>query len=154
MLAKHFLHMCTVDLPIVFQLVREFILEFSPPDRRAPSSIREWVSRLDHKLCDDTMEYNAFKVPTSCVTHKVLDCLRHVVGEQSEVDVSHRRVDNGRVGERGWTTFVSCSGSCDGLFFASRLFVEDISVVEFAVPEESHQSWSTMHDMLFDILWF
>jgi hypothetical protein len=132
-------HICATNVPIVFELVREFILKLPPPDGRASSSIREWVSRLNHKLCNDTMEYNTLEIPTSCVTHKILDRLWYVVGEQPDVDISHRRVDDGRVGERGWTTFANYGGSCDGLFFASRLFIEDVSIVKFAIPEESHQ---------------
>lgn len=138
-LTSDFFHICAANVPIVFELVREFILKLSPPDRRASSSIREWVSRLNHKFCNDTMEYNTLEIPTSRVTHKVLDCLWCVVGEQPDVDISHRRVDDGRVGERGWTTFANNGGSCDRLFFASRLFIEDVSIVTFAIPEESRQ---------------
>lgn len=94
------------------------------------------------------MEYNTLEIPTSCMTNKVLDCLWYLVGEQPEMDISHRRVDDSRVGERGWTTFVSYGGSCDGLFFASRLFIEDISIVYFAIPEKNHQFRSLTHDIL------
>ena len=130
-------HMCAANIPIVFELVREFILKLSPPDRRASSSIREWVSRLNHKLWNDTMEYNTLEISASGVTHKVLDGLWCVVGEQSDMDISHRRVDDGRIGERRWTTFADYGGSCDGLFFASRFLIEDVSIIAFAIPEES-----------------
>lgn len=88
------------NAPIVFKLVRELILKLSVPDRCTSSSIPEWVPRLDHKLCNDTMEYNTLEIPTPGVAHKVLDGLWCMVGEQPDVDVSHRSVDDGRVGER------------------------------------------------------
>lgn len=137
-LANGSFHMCVANVPIVFELVREFILKLSPPDGRATSPIPEWVSSLDHKLGNDTMEYNTFEIPTSCVAHEVLHCPGCVVGEQPEMDISHRRVDDGRVGERGRTTFANYGGSCDGLFFASRFLIEDISIIKLAIPEESH----------------
>lgn len=102
-------HSVLRGLPIMFEVIRELVLKFPTPNTRASSSIAKRVSRLDHKLGNDTMEYDAFIISTARMPNKILHGFRGLLGEQPEMDVTQCCVDGGSVGYAGR----SC-GRCGG----------------------------------------
>jgi hypothetical protein len=53
----------------------EFILKVSSPNTLTTSTISEWVTCLQHKLLDDSVEDNIVVITIVDVGDEVLDCL-------------------------------------------------------------------------------
>lgn len=118
----------------MFQIVREFILELSVPNRCSACAIAQRVTGLDHKLGNHSVEDHPLEVSTARVTHEVLYSLGGLLREEAHMNVSERRVDRGGVCERGWAPSGDRSSGCDVLLFSGRTLVKDVSVARFGVP--------------------
>jgi hypothetical protein len=81
------------------QLKRKLILEFPTPNTITTRSIPKRVARLNHEFWDHTVENHAFVVPAPSEANEVLDCLRCVRREETDVNIADRGVDRARVGE-------------------------------------------------------
>ena len=84
----------------MFQIIRELILKFVPPDGRTTGTISQRVARLDHELRNDTMENNPFEISASRMPNKVLHRFRSLLREESEMHVTNGSVDGGGIGNR------------------------------------------------------
>jgi hypothetical protein len=74
------------------------------------------------------VEHDTLEESTPSVTNKVFDRFRCLGGEQSHVDVAHRCVYRRGISQGGRSVLASDRSGCsDILFFARRLFVEDVS---------------------------
>lgn len=113
----------------MFQIIRELVFELITPNRHSSGSVTQRITRLDHKLRNDTMEQYTLVISTPCMSDKVLDCLWRLLREESQVHVANGSVDCGSIGDRrGATLARSCCGSGNGLLFSCRTLVENISV--------------------------
>ena len=121
------------NIPVMFQVIREFVFKVFPPYASASCAITERVSGLNHKLRNDTVEDYTIVVTALRMPGEILDSLRRLLREQSEMNITLRRVNSrGRCqrskGIRRW-----CS-SGDGLFFARWSFIEYVTVTRLVIP--------------------
>lgn len=82
----------------MLEVVRELILELLIPDTFTTSTIPERVSGLDHELGDDAVEDDTLEVAALRMTDEVLDRLRCLLREQSDVDIAERGVNSSGCG--------------------------------------------------------
>lgn len=81
------------------KVIRELVLEFLAPNGCTTRPIAQRVSSLNHELGDDTMEDDSFEITAPCMAHEILHSFGSLRREQSDVYVSERSVDCGRIGE-------------------------------------------------------
>lgn len=84
----------------MLEVVREFIFKLMAPNRRSSRTIAKRVPGLDHKLRNNTMEYDALVVATACVANEVLNSLRCLLREQTKMDIAEVGVNRCRVCNR------------------------------------------------------
>ncbi len=84
----------------MLQIVTKFIFKFPSPDTRATRTISKRIPSLNHKLGDDTMKNDPFKVSTPSMSNKVLHSFRNLLREEADVNVTKGGVDGGSVGNR------------------------------------------------------
>lgn len=104
---------------------RKLVLKLAAPDTLSTCAISKRIAPLNHEFPNHAMEDGAIIVSVPAMCHKVLDRLWRRLGEQSHVDISHRRVDNCRLPcllDRVCTRLLGCSS------LPCRLLVEDIAV--------------------------
>lgn len=86
---------------VMLQIIPKFILKVPSPETLPARTVAQWISRLEHELLDDTMEGDIVVVPFSRESNKVLDGLVHFVGEETQLDITQRRVQDSRRGDIG-----------------------------------------------------
>ena len=112
----------------MLQIIRKLVLELSAPDRRSSRPVTQRISSLNHELWNHSVEYDTLEESTSSVTDKVFNRFRCLGGEQSHVDVAHRRMYRRGISQGGRSILASDRSSRSNiLFFARWLFVVDVS---------------------------
>ena len=83
---------------IVLEILAELVFELLAPQRLAAGPVAERVSALEHELVNHAMKERAIIVALARETNKVFDRLVNLVGEQAEMDVTERSVEDSAAG--------------------------------------------------------
>ena len=117
----------------MFQVITEFIFKVFPPYASASCAITERVSGLDHKLRNDAVEDYTIVVTALRMPDEILNSLGCLLREQSEMNITLRRVNSRGRCQRSKDIRCWCSSS-DGLFFARWSFIEYVTVTRLIIP--------------------
>ena len=119
----------------MFEVIRELVLKLPAPNTCASSSIAKWISRLDHKFGNDTMEYDTFIISTARMPNKILHGFGRLLREETHMDVAQSRVYRRGVGKWRGPRLLSNRSSGNILLFSGGALIEHVTLTRFVVSK-------------------